>query len=45
MPRYMLDKLIAAHAISLNVVLVTSNIRDFSAYSGLVLENWTESVH
>jgi len=33
------------HAISLNVVLVTNNTRDFSAYPGLVLENWIESVH
>jgi len=40
-----LDKLIAAHAISLNVVLVTNNTRDFAAYPGLVLENWAESVH
>jgi len=40
-----LDKLIAAHAISLNVVLVTNNIRDFVAYPGLVLENWAESLH
>jgi len=40
-----LDKLIAAHAISLNVVLVTNNTRDFSAYPGLVLENWVESLH
>jgi len=40
-----LDKLIAAHAISLNVVLVTNNTRDFAAYPGLALENWVESVH
>jgi len=40
-----LDKLIAAHAMSLSVVLVTNNIRDFAAYPGLVLENWAESVH
>ena len=35
-----LDKLIAAHAISLDAVLVSNNIRDFSAYPGLKLENW-----
>jgi len=40
-----LDKLIAAHAISLNVVLVTNNARDFEAYPGLVPGNWLESVH
>jgi len=40
-----LDKLIAAHAISLNVVLVTNNTRDFAAYSGLVLENWVGNLH
>jgi len=40
-----LDKLIAAHAISLNVVLVTNNTRDFVVYPGLVLENWVESLH
>lgn len=35
-----LDKLIAAHAFSLNAVLVTNNIRDFTRYPGLTLENW-----
>lgn len=35
-----LDKLIAAHAVSLNVVLVTNNERDFAAYPGLRIENW-----
>jgi tRNA(fMet)-specific endonuclease VapC len=35
-----LDKLIAAHAISLDVVLVTNNERDFAAYPGIKLENW-----
>ncbi len=39
-----LDKLIAAHAVSLGVTLVTSNERDFSAYPRLALENWTESL-
>lgn len=38
-----LDKLIAAHAISLEAILVTNNERDFKAYPGLKLENWTES--
>ena len=35
-----LDKLIAAHAVSLNVILVTNNEKDFSKYPYLVLENW-----
>ena len=35
-----LDKLIAAHAIALDMVLVTNNERDFIAYPGLVVENW-----
>jgi len=40
-----LDKLIAAHALALGVVLVTNNARHFSAYPGLALENWVDSVH
>ena len=35
-----LDKLIAAHAISLNVILVTNHERDFLAYPKLKVENW-----
>jgi tRNA(fMet)-specific endonuclease VapC len=35
-----LDKLIAAHAVALDVVLVTNNEKNFAAYSGLKLENW-----
>ncbi len=37
-----LDKLIAAHAISLGVTLVTNNESDFSAYPGLTIENWVK---
>lgn len=37
------DKLIAAHAVALNVVLVTNNLRDFAKYPGLQSENWIES--
>lgn len=33
-----LDKLIAAHALALNVALVTNT--DFAAYPGLRVENW-----
>ncbi len=35
-----LDKLIAAHAIALDVILVTNNERDFASYPGIRLENW-----
>lgn len=38
-----LDKLIAAHAIAVGVVLVTNNVRDFAAYPGLRIENWLDS--
>ena len=38
--RDQLDKLIAAHAVSLNITLVTNNERDFAAYPGLKIENW-----
>jgi tRNA(fMet)-specific endonuclease VapC len=36
-----LDTMIAAHALSLNAVLVTNNIREFSRVTGLLLQNWT----
>jgi tRNA(fMet)-specific endonuclease VapC len=36
------DRLIAAHALSLGLVLVTNNERDFSDLSGLGIENWTK---
>lgn len=35
-----LDKLIAAHALSLGVILVTNNEADFRGYQGLSVENW-----
>lgn len=35
-----LDRLIAAHAVSLNIILVTNNEADFAGYPGLVVENW-----
>ena len=38
-----LDKLIAAHAVSLNTILVTNNARDFARYPGLTIENWIET--
>lgn len=36
------DRLIAAHAVSLGLTLVTNNVADFADYPGLVLENWAE---
>jgi tRNA(fMet)-specific endonuclease VapC len=38
-----LDKLIAAHALSLGVTLVTNNQADFKSYTGLNVENWVNS--
>jgi len=35
-----LDKLIAAHVIALDVILVTNNVPDFAGYPGLHMENW-----
>jgi len=37
-----LDKLIASHAKSLNLTLVTNNLDDFRVYPDIVLENWVE---
>jgi len=35
-----LDRLIAAHAASLGLTLITNNESDFKDYPGLVVENW-----
>lgn len=35
------DRLIAAHALSLGLVLVTNNGKDFADIPGLKVENWT----
>ncbi len=40
--RHRFDRLIAAHALALDVTLVTANHRDFVDVPGLRLENWTE---
>jgi tRNA(fMet)-specific endonuclease VapC len=37
-----LDMLIGAHALSMNLKLVSNNEREFSRIEGLKLENWTK---
>ncbi len=37
-----LDTLIASHAKSLDVILVTNNVREFQRIPGLKIENWTK---
>jgi predicted nucleic acid-binding protein len=34
------DEMIAAHALALDAVLVTDNLRHFRMVDGLVIENW-----
>jgi tRNA(fMet)-specific endonuclease VapC len=34
------DLLIAAHALALDVILVTDNVREFARVPNLKLENW-----
>lgn len=36
------DTWIAAHALSLNLTLITANVREFSRVTGLAVENWLE---
>ena len=38
-----LDRLVAAHALSLNATLVTNNVRDFADVPDLKVQNWTEA--
>ena len=38
--RNAMDRLIAAHAVSVGITLVTNNEADFKDYPGLVVENW-----
>lgn len=35
------DRLIGAHALALDLTLVTNNVRDFADIPGLRVENWT----
>ena len=39
--RAKLDRWIAAHALALDLTLVTNNERDFAGIPGLRIENWT----
>ena len=39
--RHSFDRLIAAHALALDLVLVSNNERDFADVPGLRVENWT----
>lgn len=41
-PIGILDTLIAAHALSLNLTLVSNNTRHFQRVRGLKLQNWRE---
>jgi tRNA(fMet)-specific endonuclease VapC len=36
------DLLIAAHALSLGLIIVTNNVREFGRIRGLRIENWAE---
>lgn len=38
-----LDRLIAAHALSVGATLVTNNKTDFKDYPGLIVENWASA--
>lgn len=40
-----LDRLIAAHALSLGLTLVTNNENDFKDYPGLIVENGVAAAH
>ena len=35
-----LDMLIGAHALSLNIILITNNLKEFTRIEGLQTENW-----
>jgi tRNA(fMet)-specific endonuclease VapC len=38
---YLLDTLIAAHAVSVGATLITNNTREFTRVPGLHVENWS----
>jgi tRNA(fMet)-specific endonuclease VapC len=37
------DLLIASHALALDCVVITANVKEFSRVPGLIVENWLES--
>ena len=37
-----MDRLIAAHAVSVGITLVINHEADFKDYPGLVVENWAQ---
>ncbi len=37
-----MDLMIAAHALSLNLTIVTNNVREFTRVPGLKVEDWTQ---
>jgi tRNA(fMet)-specific endonuclease VapC len=37
-----MDTLLAAHALSLDAVMVTDNVREFRRVPGLIVEDWTK---
>lgn len=39
-----LDMMIAAHALSLNTILVTNNEKEFKRVNNLQVENWVQSI-
>ncbi|HEX8231082.1 MAG TPA: type II toxin-antitoxin system VapC family toxin [Chloroflexia bacterium] len=39
-----LDTLIAAHALSQNLILVTNNTREFERVPGLLIEDWSDGL-
>jgi tRNA(fMet)-specific endonuclease VapC len=43
MPIGAMDTMIAAHALSLDLTLVTNNVREFERVKGLRLENWAQA--
>lgn len=40
--RHRFDRLIAAHALALDLTLVTANVRDFRGLAALRVEDWTK---
>ncbi len=39
-----MDRLIAAHALAIQCVLVTANVADYVRVPGLTIENWAAEV-